>query len=332
MRIRGTLFLVLLLTASIALFAQEDILDRGIEEFQASDFSQALVEFRKLLVDPAYSGYRADAYFWIAKATMALGRLEAAEENLEYYLLNYPDHPSYVEANYQKARLLYLQQEYQSALEAFERFIDSYPGSPFVANAFYWSGEALFELGHLNRARTLFQTVVEDYPTSFRVEAARYRISVIELKRREEELLKLLRWSHEESLRALEEFQQREQTYQEALAEYQRRLANLSEDDFRAEIEVLRAQIEELTVELADRDATIADLQAELQSALRAAEELSAARDAAEQRSESDDPARVARRADESVESALLGLKADALELKEFYLDWLRDHEESTDE
>lgn len=328
MRTRGSLvLLVFALTVSPAV-AQDGagILRNGIQEFQESDFAQALVEFRKLLVDPELSEYRGDAYFWIAKSTMALGRLSDAEENLEFYLLNFPDHPAYAEANYQKARLLYLQDEYQAAIEAFERFIDRYPDSPFVANAFYWSGEALFELGHLLRARTLFQTVVEDFPTSFRVEAARYRISLIELKRREEELLKLLRWSHEESLRALEEYQQRERSYEEALAEYRRRLADLSEDDFRAEILALRSQVDELAGLVAEREATISQLRTELQAARQAASEISSDAD-------SDSPApapipSVAPRADASVESALLELKADALELKEFYIDWLSDYEQ----
>jgi outer membrane protein assembly factor BamD (BamD/ComL family) len=303
-----------------------EILSGGIEEFKRSDFSQALVEFRKLLVDPEYSDYRGDAYFWTAKATMALDRLEDAEENLEYYLLTFPDHPNYAEARYQKARLLYLQHEYEAAISAFQRFIDAYPSSPFVANAYYWSGEALFELGHLSRARTLFQTVVEDYPTSFRVEAARYRISIIELKSREEELLKLLRFSHEESLRALEEFRQREQTYQEALAEYRRRLASLSEDDFRAEIEVLRAQIEELNEELAEQRAAVTDLRAknaELQAALDQVDE---------NETGSAVSSTPAANIDETLESALLALKAEALDLKEFYLNWLRNNPEVSNE
>jgi chromosome segregation ATPase len=195
-----------------------------------------------------------------------------------------------------------------------------------VANAYYWSGEALFELGHLSRARTLFQTVVEDYPTSFRVEAARYRISIIELKSREEELLKLLRFSHEESLRALEEFRQREQTYQEALAEYRRRLASLSEDDFRAEIEVLRAQIEELNEELAEQRAAVTDLRAknaELQAALDQVDENETG--SAVSSTPSAD-------IDETLESALLALKAEALDLKEFYLNWLRNNPEVSNE
>lgn len=327
MRVLGCLLLIILVSA-IPLVAQDGraLLEGGIEEFQRSDYRQALVEFRKVLADPAYRNLRADAYFWIAKATMALGRLDEAEENLEYYLLNFQSHPNYAEANYQKARLLYLQSQYEAAITAFERFVDSYPSSPFVANAYYWSAEALFELGHLSRARTLFQTVVEDYPTSFRVEAARYRISVIELKSREEELLKLLRWSHEESLRALEKFREREQTYEEALAEYRRRLASLSEDDFRAEIAVLRAQVEELTEALADREATLSELR-NTNEQLRAALE-----SAAEGDSEEIVTSSAGARLDETLEGSLLSLKADALSLKEFYLDWLRKNEEQDDE
>jgi len=243
------------------------ILDQAITSFQNAQYEQALNGFREMLLDPAYAAYQGDAYFWIAKTSMALGRLDETKRNLEHFLQEYPDNPYYAEGNYLKARLLFLEGDYQEAVQAFQRFIDEFPTSPFIANAYYWSAESLFSLGHLDEAYKLFRSVVENYPTSYRVEAARYRISVIELTRREEELMKLLRWSHEEYLSALDHFQKTEQTYNQAIASYQKRLQSLASEDFRAEIDRLSGEVSDLESEIQRKDNRISELQAELDSA-----------------------------------------------------------------
>jgi tetratricopeptide (TPR) repeat protein len=92
-----------------------------------------------------------------------------------------------------------------------------------VPNAYFWIGESLYSLGRLEEAERVFAKVLRDYPQSYKVEAASYRLSLVEFKKREEELLRLLKWSHEEFLRAVEEYQRREKTYEQALAAYQQR-------------------------------------------------------------------------------------------------------------
>jgi TolA-binding protein len=226
------------------------ILKDGIEAFQDAQYEQALVTFRELLVDGDYQAVRGDARFWIAKSAMALGRLEEAQKQLEHFLMNHPENSNYPEGRYQKGRLFYLQGKYQKAVQAFSRFVEEFPDSAFVANAYYWSGESLFELGQLERAGEMFRTVVRDYPQSYRVEAAEYRLSVLDLHTREQELLKLLQWSHERYLRAVSDFETRKQTFEEALQSYRDRLARLSDEDFRSEIERLRSRVDELERQL----------------------------------------------------------------------------------
>jgi TolA-binding protein len=223
------------------------ILESGREAFRRGDYQQALVAFRELLVE----GQRtADAHFWIAKAAMALGNLQEAERSLEQYLNNFPEHPDYPEARYQKARLLFMQREHEKALRSFERFISEYPQSPYIANANYWAAEALFRLGRLDEARAGFQKVVNQFPRSYRVEAARYRLSVIRMNRREEELLRLLQWSHERYLSLLEQNREQKQTFEEALASYQERLAGEASDAAEEEIRQLRNRVSELRSQL----------------------------------------------------------------------------------
>ncbi len=270
------------------------ILQEGIERFGQGDFRQATLLFRELLLDPEYERYHGDAYFWIAKSALGLDQLDEASRNLEFYLANYPSHPNYIEAVYQRGRVVYLEGDYENAIQLFRDFVEQYPESPYVANALYWSGESLFALGQYDAARELFGRVIREHPTSFRVEAARYRLSLIDLSRREEELLKLLRWSHEEYLQALEEFERQERSMDEAVVAYQQSLARQSSGDFREEIERMAARIDNLEAEVKETEDEIRALQYALDQGVGASSESELAR-----------------------RSQLLQVKAETLRLKE---------------
>lgn len=255
------------------LAAQNEIIQGGIDAFRRSDYTSAILRFREALLDAADTDTEATAYFWLAKSAMAIERLDEAERNLEYYIQSFPDHEFAVEARYQRGRLLFLQEDYQAAIQALSQFINGNPDSPFVANAFYWSAESLFKLGRLDEARELFETVIRDYPASFRVEAARYRVAIIDLSFRERELLRLLQWSHEEYLQALDEFERREQAYRDAIASYQQRLQNAASEDFREEIVRLSTQVRTLQETVRSREAEIRRLEEQVESLRQSVED-----------------------------------------------------------
>jgi TolA-binding protein len=269
-RLRFIVLAILMsMAVQIVLFAQSDLLNEGIEAFRKSDFESAMVSFREVLLsDDLDEDTEGAAYFWLAKSALGMGRLNEAERNLEYYLRSFPDHDYVVEGRYQRGRILYLEEDFEGAIQAFADFIRAHEESPFVANATYWSAESLFNVGRLDESKQMFEAVLQDFPTSFRVEAARYRIALIELNAREQELLKLLQWSHQEYLQAQDEFNRREQAYQEAIASYQRRLQSAAGDDFREEISRLTTQVRTLQELLRNREAQVARLQEQLTSAL----------------------------------------------------------------
>ncbi len=196
-------------------------LQAGLRAFQQQQYQQALQSFRRIIDEQAAQA--PDAEYWSAMAYMALEMLEDADRTLEHYLALYPSHALASEAHYQKTRLLFMEHDYENALQASYEFIRSNPGSPLVPNAYFWIGESLYSLGRLEEAERVFAKVVREYPQSYKVEAASYRLSLLEFKKREEELLRLLKWSHEEFLRTVEEYQRREKSYEQALASYQQR-------------------------------------------------------------------------------------------------------------
>ena len=253
-RITASLFTLIILVSgpSAAVGQSQSGLDQireGLALFKQGDFQQAIIIFRNIIFDSAYSAYKPDAYFWISRSYMAINQLDDAERNLEFFLAGYPEHPDYPEAYYQKGRLLFRQGELESGIQLLQSFINRYPDSPFLPNAYFWIGESLYLLGQLEEAAAVFNKMQMEYPKSFKVEAARYRLSLIEFKKREIELLKLLKWSHEESLKTVEEFQRREKSYEQAIAAYQRRLSYLKQgvdwekdDELILDIEQLKSE------------------------------------------------------------------------------------------
>ncbi len=208
--------------------AGSDLVKKGEGEFQQGQYAAALADFTAAAADPAYAAREGDASYWAALSDMALNKLDDAQKSLEFFLMNYSGSAYIPEATYQKGRLLYLQGKYDEAIQELYAFVQAYGGSPFVANAYYWIGECLYALGHFEQAQEVFQVVIDRYPASFKVEASRYRVALIDMQNRETELLKLLNWSHEQALEAQDQFQERERTYEEALLAYQRKIADLA--------------------------------------------------------------------------------------------------------
>ena len=223
--IKKTLILTILLTVAVSAFAQSSsLLDKGIASFAGGRYSESLTYFRDVVIDSNLKRYHSDAYFWIAKSYIALRELDNAEENLEFFLMNFPDHKYFQEALYQKGRLMFLQKDYENCILESHNFIERFPNSPFVANAYFWTAESLYALGRLEEAESLYSHIVYTYPASYKVESANYRLSMIEQKYREESLVELLKLTHEEYLKSIEEFQVREKTYENALDSYQKKL------------------------------------------------------------------------------------------------------------
>jgi TolA-binding protein len=309
------MILTLLLTASVHVTAADsngakEILQEGITLFTNGLYDSALTSFRNLTLDKSADAVlKASGYFWLAKSYMALGKLDEAEKNLEFCLTTYPNAVDHSEALYQKGRLLFMQEEYENAIQELQGFLSSYPQSPFVGNAYFWVGESLYNLGRLDEATAVYAKIVRDYPASLKVETAQYRLSLINLMRREEELTKLLKWSHEDSLKNTEEYQQREKTYEQAITALQKRLASAGlAPDGKSPADAQSA----LAQKTAEADQLAAELQAlKAQTAGQAVGASALPADLENQRKVLE------------ATRKLLELKAEALALKEVYLRWI---------
>lgn len=320
-----------MLTAAAVLPAQETAspLRSGLDLFGKSNFSEALRHFRDVILDPSQERLHPAAYYWTARSYLAMEDLDRAEKSLEFYLLNYPEDTQYPDAYYQKGRLLFLQKEYEKSIRVLYDFIETYPDHPLLANAYFWIGESLFSLGALEDARRVFSLIPEKFPSSVKVTAAQYRVSLIALKEREEVLLNMLQMSHEEYIKALEDFQTRERTYKQALDIYQRKLAEAATADkdqvilsLRSELSSFKEEKTALEDEVLTLETKIASLKEQLD---KAASDLAAAGSASPPPAEEEDqpPVEEAPPLTGSGAEQLLELKSRTLAIKEYYLDWL---------
>ncbi|MFP4378526.1 MAG: tetratricopeptide repeat protein [Spirochaetales bacterium] len=241
-------------------------LANGLSAFENGDLERAVTLFDEAIAAPG-SAYDGHALYWKGRTYLALGRLQDAANTFDEFVNTYSEHPYLEESQYQRARVFYLDNQYEAAIQSLARFLERYPESEFSANALFWTAESLLALGRLDEAERLFREVTVSYPTSFRFEAAQYRLEILELKRRENELLTLLQWSHEEYLQALELQDQREREYREALRTYRSRIAGGGSAEIEATISDLNAEIARLERRVADQQQEINTLLARLRQA-----------------------------------------------------------------
>jgi len=318
---RNLLILALLLAMLSTLSGQtrpsvpED-LAAGLSAFEEGNLERAVGLFDAAIEAPG-SAYDGHALYWKGRTYLALGRLREAADTFDQFVNTYSEHPYLEESQYQRARVFYLDNQYEAAIQSLARFLELYPESEFSANALFWTAESLLALGRLDEAERLFREVTVNYPTSFRFEAAQYRLEILELKRRENELLTLLQWSHEEYLQALELYDQREREYREALRTYRSRIAGGGSEE-------VEATISELNSEIARLERRVADQQQEINSLLARLRQAGVEADRTEPRTAD---AEEASAGDAELREALRQLRTQALELQEALLE-----EEAEDE
>jgi TolA-binding protein len=314
-------------TASAQASAAKQSLDRGVELFGQEKYRDALDLFGQVMSDPKAIAERPEAAYWSVLAYLASGDQATAETSIDAFVAAYPSSPRVPDLLYQRGRILYSKGDYEGALKVFAAFSAQAPSSDLIPSALYWSGECLYALGRLEEAERTFTAVTQNYPQSVKVEAATYRLSLIGLEYRQRELLKLLTWSHEEALRAAEDYRRREKAYESSIALYQKQIADSKRgaaSDQDKTIADLRAQVADLGARLEASEANLASSQAEVDS-LKAS--LAAAQAAASLQAAA--PAPQAPQAQPAVpmapdaRSAALDAKERALDLLDFYIDRL---------
>jgi TolA-binding protein len=246
-------------------------LRRGLEFYQQSRWREAVAEFRRSQTEALDPELKAEALYWIALSEISAKDYTGAIRDMDQLEQLAPESKRLREIPYHKGRALYYLGRYEEALLLLKLYADGIGGNALLpagsegaarkSAALYWIGECLYAMGQLDYARDVFTLVTQDYPRSAKFEASSYRLALIHQKKIEEELLNLLKWSHEESLKAIEEYQRRERSYDQALIAYQRRIADLLKDSRLEDLDSSNIQYRRQLMEAEER---IRRLEAEL--------------------------------------------------------------------
>ncbi|QEN07579.1 tetratricopeptide repeat protein [Oceanispirochaeta crateris] len=221
-----SLFMAMQATASAA--PLEDEFLYALDLFREARYEQSSRLFQTILDDPDSLEIHGESEYWLFRCYFENNDLTEATEILEDFLIQYPSHKYNTDARYYKGRILFLQEEYENTIHFYSSFLTTFPLSSYGSNSLFWIGESLYYLGRFEEAEEIYNNLLKNYPRSVKVEAARYRLSLIEYCYREEELLKLLQWSHEEFLKSSSEYELKEKEFNQALSVYQEKLIELT--------------------------------------------------------------------------------------------------------
>jgi tetratricopeptide (TPR) repeat protein len=230
-------------------------LQEGVKRYSEGRWQEALIELRRARTEAPAVEQQAEALYWIALAELSAGEYEAAVTDMEALERIDPAGPRRLEIPYHKGRAFYYLGRYDEAVVLLTDYTNRLGQSEDAKRsaALYWIGECLYALGQLDRAQEIFMLITEQYPRSAKFEAASYRLGLIGQKKIEIELLALLRWSHEESLNTMEEYQRRERAYDQALTAYQKRIADMLKDTRLEDLENANADYQRQLAEAEER-------------------------------------------------------------------------------
>jgi len=220
-------------------FAQEgrqNFLQRyqnGTLLFQSSHWFEAAVEFRRAQENASDIEDWSRSLYWVILSELAYSDYGSAIRDMDELERKAPNSVYTRDMAYHRARVYFNQGYFEDALGLFRRYLNSvFEEDSETENrraaAFFWIGECLYTMGQFDEALKFYSWVVERFQQSPKVEVSSYRIDLIKQKKIEAELLALLQWSHEESLRNGEDFQRQIRTYEYTINQYQRRIAELS--------------------------------------------------------------------------------------------------------
>lgn len=196
-----------------------------LEAYSRSDWAQVSALCKKGMADRTIS--EADGLYWLVLSEMSAGNYAAALNSSTEYLTSFSNGRDRAEIMYQRGRALYELNYKEDSIKQLYDFVKAYPNNDKVSFGLFWIAESLFDFKNYERASLFYRMVIDDYPASPKREAAAYRLEIIEQRKREEELLQLLKVTHEESLKAAEDYEKKVQRYEQAILAYQKRIMEL---------------------------------------------------------------------------------------------------------
>ena len=233
---KNCFFALVMYISGLCAFSQTytDYLTTGLDAYARSDWASAVFSFQKAIEHS--DGSIEEASYWLVMANASAKNYQAGVDGAENFLRRHPSSRYRAELVYQQGRMYCLQSEHEKSINTLYGFLRDYPDNIQAASAYYWIGENLYEAGRLKEARSIFSRVISDFPSSAKVEPSRYKIALIDQGAAHDELLKLLKISHEELLKLSEEYEKSKKMHEQTVDSYQKQIAEIHRDTRTAEL------------------------------------------------------------------------------------------------
>ena len=225
---KNLILFFLLFTVNVFTQNYTDYMSSGLDAYARSDWSSAVFSFQKAMEVSKNS--LDEPLYWLIMANASARNYPVALSDSEIFLKKFPKSSKTAEVIYQQGRIYCLSAKHEQSINILYGFLRKYPNHRQTASAYYWIGENLYMAGRLKDARTIFSRVIIDYPSSAKVEPARYKIALIDQASTQDELLQLLKISHEELLKLSEESEKNKKIYEQTIAAYQRQFSDTGGD------------------------------------------------------------------------------------------------------
>ncbi len=207
----------------------------AVELYKKGQYTDAIVEFDRLLVDMHSKKYADACYFYRGYAYLGMNEYEKARDEFVYVVDSIPDSSYFSRSLYQFGRAEYLLGNYKNAIYVFDTYVARFPSLDYADNSLYWKGESLLGLGERDGAREMFQEVLHAYPTGNKADAARFKLRLMEI---------------EDELAAREEVPPVEEIIPEGATPEEIAQWRAKEEQYRSEVDRLNEQIELLRTEI----------------------------------------------------------------------------------
>jgi TolA-binding protein len=212
------------------------------ELFSSSRYSEAIVEFRRLLFDMHTENYADDCRYFLGTCHLSLGEFGKAEDHFSLVVNEYSESVFHGPSLYLLGRSMYLQKRYSDAIRVFDSYVERYTLLDYADNSLYWKGEAFLGMNDRVSAKNAFEEVLHRYPQGNKADAARFKLRVMELEEKLEEQKKV------ESAQEPEGFDS--ETKNTRLLREENKKLRQREAQLLAEIEALQNTIDQLNTEL----------------------------------------------------------------------------------
>ncbi len=165
-------FTELLRTKPNTEIAPHVLLRRGIAYTNVENYDKAITDFKLILNKFGKTEFAQEAFLGIRDALSASNRSEEFFEIAEQYKKNNPEGTSVQGMQFETAKELFYNDQFDKAISALTKFKSQYPSSVLIPEANFLLAEAYEELNNKNEALKYYQEIVMGNQLEFLAQAA----------------------------------------------------------------------------------------------------------------------------------------------------------------